>query len=391
MKKVVGALMLLAALGTPLMAQYDTVSPIRVEVRNQFFDVISDGGSFDAETLCREMELRFDVYNRLFRFNPAVLPGPLRVVAFSDKAAYDSYVMSKLGSTRDGAVYLHYSQSERRELVVNRGSPEEERMLPHQAFIQFFRAFVPYPPSWMREGFAIYFNTLKFDKETRELRYEENLSWLETVKSLGTHIPSIESIFLADMNGMPEYFQPISWAIVSFFLNSGGNGDYFRAITEAFMLLSTTGSAAENSQIVLDRLTSWNTLDVMRTDFNNYIASRRTFVELIDLGMQAYAIKDLENAEVYFLAALYQKPAHYAPYYYLGLLAYDENNYDIAETYYITALQYGADSALVKYALGINAATAGRNTEALAYLQEAAYESPERYKERAETIMIRLR
>jgi hypothetical protein len=391
MEKVVGALMLLTAFGTPLMAQYDTTSPIRVEVRNQFFDVISDGGSLDAETLCREMELRFDVYNRLFRFNPAVLPGPLRVVSFSDKVAYDSYVMSKLGSTRDGAVYLHYSLPERRELVVNRGSPEEERMLPHQAFIQFFRAFVPYPPSWMREGFAIYFNTLKFDKETRELRYEENLSWLETVKSLGPQMPSLESIFLADINGMPEYFQPVSWAIVSFFLNSGGNGDYFRAITEAFMLLSPTGSAAENSQIVLDRLASWNTLDVMRTDFNNYIASRKTFVELIDLGMQAYAVKDLENAESYFLAALYQKPAHYAPYYYLGLLAYDENNYDLAETYYITALQYGADSALVKYALGINAATAGRNAEALAYLQEAAYESPERYKDRAETIMSRLR
>ena len=107
--------------------------------------------------------------------------------------------------------------------------------------------------------------------------------------------------------------------------------------------------------------------------------------------MQAYGIKDLENAEIYFLAALYQKPAHYAPYYYLGLLAYDENNYEIAETYYITALQYGADSALVKYALGINAATAGRNTEAVAYLEEAAYESPERYKERAEAIMVRLR
>ncbi|MDR2795644.1 MAG: hypothetical protein LBB47_02900 [Spirochaetaceae bacterium] len=391
MKKVVGALMLLAALGTPLMAQYDTVSPIRVEVRNQFFNVISDGGSFDAETLCREMELRFDVYNRLFRFNPAALPGPLRVVSFNNKSEYDSYVMSKLGSTRDGAVYLHYSQPERRELVVNRGSPDEERMLPHQAFIQFFRAFVPYPPSWMREGFAIYFNTLKFDKETRELRYEENLSWLETIKSLGLHIPSLESIFLADINGIPEYFQPVSWAIVSFFLNSGGNGDYFRAITEAFMLLSPTSSAAENSQIVLERLTSWNTLDAMRADFNNYIASRKTFVELIDIGMQAYAVKDLENAEAYFLAALYQKPVHYAPYYYLGLLAYDENNYDIAETYYITALQYGADSALVKYALGINAATAGRNTEALAYLQEAANESPERYKERAETIMIRLK
>jgi hypothetical protein len=391
MKKILGTLLFAIALAAPLMAQYDVVSPIRVEVRNQYFNVISDGGSYDAETLCREMELRFDVYNRLFRFNPTALPGPLRVVAFTNKADYDSYVMSKLGSTRDGAVYLHYSQPDRRELVVNRGSPEEDRMLPHQAFIQFFRAFIPYPPSWMREGFAIYFNTLKFDKETRNLSYEENLSWLETVKGLGPYQPSLESVFLADVNGMPEYFQPISWAIVSFFLNSGGNGDYFRAITEAFMLLSPAKSAGENSKIVLNRLTNWNTLEAMRTDYNNYIASRKTFVELIEAGQQAYAERDLESSEAYFLAAMYQKPTHYAPYYYLGLLAYDKNEYDMAETYYITALQYGADSALVKYALGINAATAGRNNEALAYLEEAAFESPDRYKERAESIMIRLR
>ncbi|MDR2803441.1 MAG: hypothetical protein LBB22_04025 [Treponema sp.] len=391
MNKIVVALLFAAALAGPLMAQYDAVSPIRVEVRNQFFNVISDGGSYDAETLCREMELRFDVYNRLFRFNPAAMSGPLRVVAFTNKSAYDSYVMSKLGSTRDGAVYLHYSQPERRELVVNRGAPDEERMLAHQAFIQFFRAFVPYPPTWMREGFAIYFNTLKFDKESREMRYEENLSWLETVKTLGIHQPSLESVFLADINGMPEYFQPVSWAIVSFFLNSGGNGDYFRAITEAFMLLSPTKSAAENSQIVLERLTNWNTLDKMRIDYSNYIESRKTFAELIEFGQQAYSAKDLESAESFFLAALYQKPTHFAPYYYLGLLAYDENNYDMADAYYRSALQYGADSALVKYALGINAATAGKNSEALAYLEEASYESPERYKERAESIMIRLR
>jgi hypothetical protein len=391
MKKIVITLLFAAAILSPLAAQYDTVNPIRVEVRNQYFDVISDGGSYDAETLCREMEMRFEVYNRLFRFNPTVLTGPLRVVSFTSKAAYDSYVSSKLGSTRDGAVYLHYSQPDRRELVVNRGSSEEERMLAHQAFIQFFRAFVPYPPSWMREGFAIYFNTLKFDKETRELRYEENLSWLETVKNLGPHQPSLESVLMSDLNGMPEYFQPVSWAIVSFFLNSGGNGDYFRAITEAFMLLSPTNSAAENSQMVMERLTSWNTLEKMRADYNSYIAGRKTFAELIDLGQESYNMKDLVNAESYFLAALYQKPTHYAPYYYLGLLAYEENNYDMADAYYRSALQYGADSALVKYALGINAATAGRNSEALAYLEEASYESPERYRERAESIILRLK
>jgi tetratricopeptide (TPR) repeat protein len=390
MKKLAAALLFAAVVAVGLQAQYDSVNPIRVEVRNQFFTVISDGGSYDAEVLCQEMGLRFDVYNRLFRFNPVNLPGSLRVVAFTDKQAYDKYVTSKLGSTRDGAVYLHYSQPERRELVINRGSPDEERMLPHQAFIQFFRAFVPYPPTWMREGFAIYFNTLKFDKELRELQYEENLAWLETVKTLGMRQPSMESVFLADVNGMPEYMQPVSWAIVSFFLTSGGNGDYFRAITETFMLLSPAKSAAENSRTVLERLISWNSPDAMRVDYANYIASRQTFAELVDAGQQAYLERDFETAESFFLAAMYQKPTHYAPYYYMGLLAYDENNFDVAESYYLTSLQYGADSALVKYALGVNAATAGKNSEALLYLQEAANESPERYKDRAESIMSRL-
>ncbi|GHV20141.1 hypothetical protein FACS189494_03310 [Spirochaetia bacterium] len=363
----------------------------QVEVRNQHFDVISDGGSFDAETLSREMQLRFEVYNRLFRFDTKGLQTHLRVTAITDKAAYDAYVTSKLGSTRDGAVYLHYNQPERRELIVNRGSAEEERMLPHQAFIQFIRAFIPYPPTWMREGFAIYFNTLKFDKESRELRYEENLAWLETVKSLGTHHPSLDSIFLADLKGQPEYFQPVSWALVSFFLNSGGNGEYFRSITESFMLLSPTKAASDNAQTVLERLTNWTDLATIQNDYNAYIASRKTFAELVDAGQKAYQVKDISEAENFFLAALYQKPTHYAPYYYLGLLSYEDKDYDMAERYYRSALQYGAESALVNYALGINAATAGRNDEAITYLQNAAAESPERYKERAESIIIRLK
>ncbi|MDR2841675.1 MAG: hypothetical protein LBV52_00550 [Spirochaetaceae bacterium] len=389
MKKYIGVLLFGAAFIFPVIAQA-TVSPARVEIRNQYFDIISDGGSYDAEMLGREMELRFEVYNRLFRFNVNSFTSPLRVVAFNDKAAYDSYVSSKLGSTRDGAVYLHYNQPERRELIVNRGSPEESRMLPHQAFIQYLRAFIPYPPTWMREGFAIYFNTLKFDKETRELRYEENLAWLETVKNLGNSHPSLESVFLADLRGAPEYFQPVSWALVSFFLNSGGNGEYFRTLTESFMLLSPTKSAGDNAQAVLERLTSWTDLATMRSDYNNYIASRKTFADLVDLGQKAYSSKDLAEAESYFLAALYQKPTHFAPYYYLGLLAYEEKNYDMAERYYRSALTYGADPALVNYALGINAATAGRNSEAKSYLQAAAAESPERYRERAESIIIRL-
>ncbi|MDR0552317.1 MAG: tetratricopeptide repeat protein [Spirochaetaceae bacterium] len=389
-KKYLGIVLLTALVLVPVSAQ-SKVSPTRASIATALFEVVSDGGSYDAETLCRELEERFEVYNRLFRFNRDSLAGPLKVVAFTDKAAYDDYIKSKLGSTRDGAVYLHYNQADKRELVVHRGSAEEQRMLPHQAFIQYLRAFIPYPPTWMREGFAIYFNTLKYDKDSRELRYEENLSWLETVKNLGNQHPSLEQVFLADVKGAPEYFQPISWAVVSFLLNNGGSGDYFRSLTDSFKVLNAGKSAGDNAQAVLNELISFTTLQQITSDYFAYIASRKTFAELVQAGQDSYTNKNWKEAENYFLSALYQKPTHYAPYYYLGLLAYEQKDYDLAERYYRSAVQYGADAALVSYALGINAATAGRNDEAITYLQEAARVAPDRYKERADSIIIRLR
>jgi hypothetical protein len=408
MKKI-PALVFLAAVVVPWVSaqyntapQYQTAQPyasntlpsntgITVEVRSLYFDVVSDSGSYDAETLLRELELRFEVYNRLFRFNVAALPSPLKVRSISNKAEYDRYVMERLGSTRDGAVYLHYQTPASRELIINRGSAEESRMVPHQAFIQYFRAFISQPPTWMREGFAIYFNTLKFDKAARELRYEENLSWLETVKNLGANGPNLETVFLADLRGQPEYFQPVSWALVSFFLNAGGNNEYFRTLTESFMLLSDQRSAAENAQSVLDRLLRWTNLEQMTADYQNYINSRRTFAELVGAGQQAYSARDYVSATSYFQGAIYQKPTHYAPYYYLGLISYENHDFDNAEVYYRTALNYGADVALLNYALGVNAATANRAADAVNYLETAVATDPARYREKAEAILVRLR
>ncbi|MDR2491731.1 MAG: tetratricopeptide repeat protein [Spirochaetaceae bacterium] len=391
MKKFMGIVLFAVLVLGQAAAQSGYVSPTRATISTRLFEVVSDGGSYDAETLCRELEERFEVYNRLFRFNKEAITTPFKVVAFTDKAAYDDYVKAKLGSTRPGAVYLHYNQADKRELVVHRASPEEQQMLPHQAFIQYLRAFIPYPPTWMREGFAIYFNTLKYDKESRELRYEENLSWLETVKNLKNQHPSLEQVFLADIKGAPEYFQPVSWAVVSFFLNNGGSGDYFRSLTDSFKVLDPGKSAGDNAQMVLQELVGFTTLEGITNDYNAYIESRKTFAELVQAGQEAYTNKGWTEADNYFLMALYQKPTHYAPYYYLGLLAYEQKNYDLAERYYRSAVQYGADVALVSYALGINAATAGRNDEAITYLQEAARISPERYKERSDSIIIRLR
>ncbi|MDR3301938.1 MAG: hypothetical protein LBT01_05315, partial [Spirochaetaceae bacterium] len=391
MKKQVGLILLMGGVFCPVFAQDFTVTdiavspliagPTEVQVRSQLFDISCQGGGYAAETLLRELELRFEVYNRLFRFNAAQLKAPLKVRAFTDKTAYDNYVSLKLASTREGAVYLHYNDAAKRELIIHLNSPEADRVLPHQAFIQYLRAFIPYPPTWMREGFAIYFNTLKFNKETRELLYEENLAWLDTVKRMASERrePSFQSVLLADVNNQtPEYFHPMSWSIVSFLLNVGGGGDYFRSLTETFLLLDSTASAADNDKIALSRLTNWTTLEKMHDDYTTYISSRQTFAELIVAGQEAYGVNDFTVAETNFMEALWQKPNHYAPYYYLGLLSYATQNYDMAEQYYRSALQFlpanhgPDDEALIQYALGVNAASAGKTDEAVQYLNSAA-------------------
>jgi tetratricopeptide (TPR) repeat protein len=358
-------------------------------VTSAHYEVTADTG--DGEALSKELENRFAVYHRLFRFDPSRAAFPLQVRSFRSREAYDGYVSARLGDPRPGAVYLHYNQSERRELVIHRGGADEWRTLSYQAFIQYLRAFVANPPSWIREGFAIYFSTLTVS-ETGELEYEENLNWLGTVKGLGggpDRAPGIREIMLADKGPLPEHFQSLAWSLASFFLNSGTK-DYFRAVTESFMVLSPAAGAEENAEAVLSRISLFGGMEDLEKDYRNYIASRKTFAELVDEGQKAYAGKDRAAAELAFLQAMEQKPGHHAPYYYLGLLSYEEGSYDMAETYYLSAAERGADGALVAYALGVNAASAGRKKEAADYLRRAAAASPERYGERTRDLLGRL-
>jgi hypothetical protein len=392
MKKSAGSLFLVLILLCPFglkSASAQVRAPVMAEAVRGHYQAFSQFGEGDADALAKELDMRFNEYNRLFHFDLQRLHTPLRARIFADKAAYDSYVSSRLGQTRDGAVYLHYTQPEQRELVVLRGSPDEAMMTAHQSFIQFLRAFVSSPPAWIREGFSIYFNTLDFDAYTQRLTYRENLTWLDTVKSLGT-MPPLESIFLADIRGNPDHFQGLSWALVSFFLNSG-NMDYFRTLVESFIALSDSAPAGTNAEAVFSRITRWIDPELLQSDFRTYLTGRKTFTEYIEAGQRAYTAGDTAEAETNFLRALDQRPAHFAPLYYLGLLAYEEKNYGQAEYYYRSALQYGGDQGLIQYARGLNAASAGRRADAINLLEEAAAASPERYGDRAAGIIYQLR
>jgi hypothetical protein len=363
-----------------------------ISVRSRYYEILAPVDSIDAARVGRELDLRYEAYNKLFCFDPALRTGPtptgsLKARLFTDKAGYDGYVSSKLGSTRDGAVYLHYNSPENRELVINRGN--EERMLPHQSFIQFLRAFIPNPPSWIREGAAVYFNSLSFNREKAVLEYEENLAWLDTVKKLGKNIPGPEAILLADKNGMPQDFQAVSWALISFFLSDSAG--YNRSLTDSFMVLSPSASAEVNSEAVYKRIILFNDMGDLGSSFVSYIASKKSFNELVESGQKAYTAKDYAGAAAYFKDAQELKKNSYIPGYFLGLLSYEQKAYDKAEDYYNTALKLGADRALIQYARGVNAAAAGKNADAIHYLQEASDAAPEKYKTRADDLIKRLK
>jgi tetratricopeptide (TPR) repeat protein len=377
-----------------LMAvSFDARLGAQEKVQTAHYEItVENGAKIAGNLLAKEMELRFNVYNRLFRFDPSGLAAPLKVRLFTDQAGYDDYVRARLGTAKAGAVYLHYTNAERRELVIFRGREEDRAILAHQAFVQFLRAFVPNPPSWIREGFAIYFNTLTFNPGEETLSYEENLAWLESIKKAPKDRPSLQAVISADLEGSPEIpqFQIFSWAVVSFFLNNGRD-DYFRTLTECFMTLSPAAPARENALAVRKHITLWNDPETMERDYLSYLEARKTFTELMEEGRGAYRAGDLLSAELSFMSALDQRPSHYAPWYYLGLILYDEKNYPMAEEYYKKSLEFGADEALVSYALGLNAISDGRNDDAAAWLEKASAADPARYKTRAADLLRRLK
>lgn len=356
------------------------------------YRVYSDDSVKAAQDLDEELEAYFGVFNRLLRFNPYLLPNKLRVLAFSDVTTYESYIEKKLGEKREGAVYLHYTQFADCELVVQGGNEKKDVFLSQQAFVQFLRAFIPNPPTWIQEGLTVYYSNLGYDFDKKEPTYRENLDWLATVKTWGNSEPSLESVVLADLSDKPlrpDIMRGASWVLISFLLNTD-NEDLRRTLFESFMVLSPQATAVENSRAVANRAALWTDPAELYGDLLTYVGSRKTFSELIKSGRDAYAARNTGEATAYFLSALALEPTHYGPPYYLGLLAYESQSYDLAENYYRSALQYGADEALVSYALALNAAAAGRNSEALGYLDRAEKLAPDRYKAKAKDLRSRL-
>ena len=389
-------LALLAALVLPASLAAQTSS--FAEYETEHFRVLSEVGDAHAEETAEKLEALLYLFNDYFHFDLDELPVRLRARIFSDKNRYDTYLQRVIDQTREVFVYLHYTDLAKSELVGFAMDDDTfDISLKHQGFIQFLRAFVPNPPLWMREGFAVFFEEVEFNTDLGIAVYRENLAWLETLQAAVDGTSSLRPIPLDDMLEMDvstardriESFYPQAWGMVSFLLNSD-NRDYNRIIWDSISALDPEASLAENSEAAYDAAFAWQEERLLIEAFGSYIAERRSFRTLVQDGIDQYAGGDLGEAEESFVTALKLREDNFIPSYYMGLINYDRKNYSLSDFYYKEALAKGATEALTYYALGVNAYADNRFEDAVSYLEETIRLDPLSYEDKAGQLLERI-
>ncbi|MFP4153247.1 MAG: hypothetical protein ACLFR8_09895 [Alkalispirochaeta sp.] len=390
-------------LGTLLFLTILVVAPVAAQdgtytFESDYYRVISEVDDTHARRTAEHLEAMLSLYNRQFRFAPEDLTAPLRVRIFASKDRYDAYLTRLIDETRDGFVYLHYQDIEKSELV-GYNSPEGDltQSMNHQSFVQYLRAFVPNPPLWIREGFAVYYETSQYDPEFDTAIYHENLLWLDTLKEIiagdSVHpvIPFDEMLAMRpdDAREQLDAFYPQAWGMVSFLLNSDEPAAN-RILWDSLSALDADATLDENIEAVYNEAFRWADQDELVELFVGYLDSRRSFRGWITHGVDRYNASDLDEAEAAFTAAVELDEGNYVPYYYLGLINYEEGNYGLADFYYQEAITKGAEAAVTLYALGVNAYADNRFDDAVAYLEEAVEADPA-YEARAEEVLVRIR
>lgn len=392
MKKICALFLFGLIIGASVFAQ----SPSLYVTETDNYRVYSEIGEEAADSIAKRLESYLDLFNNYLRFDLNALEAKMNVRIFSDKDRFDEYLMSLVGETRNNFVYIQYSTVKKSELVCYdmRDSQSFESSLIRHSFIQFLKSFVKNPPYWLQQGFAVFFERSNFDAEHQFAVYHENLGWLDTLKEridedsflTLSQLLNPSSSLLRDRN---DIFHAQSWGFIMFLLNSE-NKEYNRLLWDSISALEKEASYDNNVFSVRAQAFQWVNEYLLYTDYTNYISAVKTFPELVNEGVELYALKNYDDAEKAFIRAIALDGSHFIPYYYLGLIHYAGEDYSLAEYYYQSSLMLGAEQALVYYALGVNAFADNRMQDAENYLIEAADLNPDQYEEKVQTIMDRI-
>jgi tetratricopeptide (TPR) repeat protein len=362
------------------------------------YRVYSEMSEKHAKETSARLESLYGLFNSYFHFDPETQKARLKVRIVSTKQRYDDFLNRIIGQTRDDFIYLHYSDLEKSELAAY-AAPAElyDPSLNHQAFIQFLRAFIPNPPLWMREGFAVYFEKVQFDPASGKSTLKENLAWLETLQAIaqgrdGRKLIPMENILSIDVEqarGLIEVFYPQAWAMVAFLLDPV-NQTYRRILWDGISALRPEYSLEQNVKSIQQRALKWYAAEELNAAFTDYLGYKKSFRALVQEGIDFYSRNELGYAEENFFRAMDLEPGNYIPYYYLGLISYNNKSYSKARDYYDDALRNNAPAGLTHYALGVNAYADNNFEDALASLGKAREADPA-YKDKAEELLKRIR
>ena len=177
--------------------------------------------------------------------------------------------------------------------------------------------------------------------------------------------------------------------MVSFLLNDDSRS-INRLAWDAISALQSDATLAENSENVWDATFAWEDETELVNSFISYIGDRKSFRTLVQDGIDQYAAGDLSSSEESFVTAVQLREDNFIPYYYLGLINYDRQNYSLADFYYKEALDKGATEALTYYALGVNAYADNRFDDAVEFLELTMELDPTAYENKAQQLLERI-
>ncbi|MCA1754771.1 MAG: hypothetical protein LC641_08785 [Spirochaeta sp.] len=392
MKRVFFCLLVLALFTPALPAQEFA------EARSSSYRVRSEVGSEHAEATAARLEAYLRHFNSYFHFDMEELTNPLQVRIYAERKAYLEFLEPITQDVQGDFVYLHYNNPTRSVLVGHYNDGESyDRTLAHQAFVQYLRSFVPNPPPWLREGFAVYFERITYNAENDHAVYTENLDWLDELRSILDEEQDPQPIPLGAILAMNteaareniEVFYPQAWGMVAFLLGSSDRA-VNRLMWDSMSALEPGTHLEDNVRRVREQSFRWYDTELLVEGFIAHVQSMRSYRDLVEDGMQAYNNGDLGPAERHFVAASDIDDSTYLPYYYLGLINFDNASFELAEYYFETALTNGADEALVSYALGVNAFAEERYATAREQLERAIELGGDTYRDQATDLIGRI-
>lgn len=319
--------------------------------------------------------------------------GLMNVYVLKDKEEYNKHLESLFIASRNDFVFLKYNVSENNRIIIYEGKENYERSLGHQSCLQYMDKFFPKAPSWMKKGFAVYFESIEIKEEGVSLSNTE--LWLSTAKKRLNHdtneydlLDILETTQEASVK--KPHFSIDSWALISFLINAEDK-EYSRLLYDTISLLRWT-QESENFDTEGAITEIFNRKrETLARDIYTYIDSQKIFTEIVNSGIKLFLSENYKEAEAAFQHARDKDDTHYLPYYYLGLISYKLHDYNRADSYYSEATKRDAPRGLLYYAMGLNEYSRQNYSIARIYLNDAKLTDPAKYSEKVDELLEKIK